>query len=85
MDIIRFDQLSNLFKESLGPDFISAHYQLGEATLTVYPASIVRALTILSDHHKCDFKQLIDITAVDYPSRLACQSWCLKKSKHFPK
>lgn len=69
MDVIRFDQLSTLFKEVLGPDFITAHYQLGEATLTVYPASIVRVLTILSDHHKCDFKQLMDITAVDYPTR----------------
>ena len=69
MDIIRFNQLSTLFQEALGPDFIVARYQLGEATLTVYPASIVRVLTILSDHHKCDFKQLIDITAVDYPTR----------------
>ena len=69
MDATRFEQLSLFLKEVIGPDFISIRHQLGEATLTVYPASIVRVLTILSDHHKCDFKQLIDITAVDYPSR----------------
>ena len=69
MDIIRFEQLSTALKEILGPDCIAVHYQLGEATLTVYPASIVRVLTILSDYHSCEFKQLIDITAVDYPSR----------------
>ncbi|MDP3371946.1 MAG: NADH-quinone oxidoreductase subunit C [Candidatus Paracaedibacteraceae bacterium] len=68
MDIKYFDQLTLVLKEILGPDFIEIKYALGEATLTVYPASIVRVLTILNDHHKCKFKQLIDITAVDYPS-----------------
>lgn len=69
MDAERFDQLSLLLKEILGPDFIDIQHQLGEATLTVYSASIVRVLTILSDYHQCDFQQLIDITAVDYPSK----------------
>lgn len=69
MDVERFDQLSLILKEILGPDFIDIKYELEEATLTVYPASIVRVLTILNDHHKCKFKQLIDITAVDYPSK----------------
>lgn len=70
MHIERFDQLSKILEQTLGPDFIRIDYILGEATLYIYPASIVRVLTILSDHRKCDFKQLIDITAVDYPSRM---------------
>ncbi len=69
MDNDCFDMLSATLKKILGPDFISIHHNLGEATLHVYPASIVRVLTILSDYEVCEFKQLTDITAVDYPAR----------------
>ncbi|MES2253306.1 MAG: NADH-quinone oxidoreductase subunit C [Pseudomonadota bacterium] len=69
MDVVRFDQLSSVLREILGPDLIAVHHQLSEVTLVVYPASIIRVLTILSDHHSCEFKQLMDITAVDYPGR----------------
>lgn len=58
-----------MLKQLVGPDFIDFKITHGEAVLLVYPASIVRILTLLSNHTLCDFKQLIDITAVDYPSR----------------
>jgi NADH-quinone oxidoreductase subunit C len=70
MDIIGFSKLSDLISEILGPDLISFNYPHSEAVLRVYPASITRVLTILRDHHGCFFKQLVDITAVDYPSRI---------------
>jgi len=69
MDVVRFDQLSSVLREILGPDCIAVHHQLNEATLVVYPASIIRVLTIIRDHDTCEFSQLMDITAVDYPGR----------------
>ena len=70
MDSEQFNQLSLILTENLGPDLIQIVYELDEVTLHVYPGSIVRTLTILGNHRMCNFKQLIDITAVDYPSRL---------------
>jgi NADH-quinone oxidoreductase subunit C len=42
---------------------------LGELTLVVSPADIVRALTALRDDRQCLFEVLIDICGVDYPER----------------
>jgi NADH-quinone oxidoreductase subunit C len=53
----------------LGPDLIQTDHAFGQLTLTVYAGSILRVLTILRDNGKCQFKQLIDICATDYPER----------------
>jgi NADH-quinone oxidoreductase subunit C len=42
---------------------------LGELTLLVAPADIVRVLTALRDDAQCLFEVLIDICGVDYPER----------------
>jgi NADH-quinone oxidoreductase subunit C len=42
---------------------------LGELTLVVAPADIVRVLTSLRDDTHCLFEVLIDICGVDYPER----------------
>jgi NADH-quinone oxidoreductase subunit C len=42
---------------------------LGELTLVVAPADIVRVLTALRDDTQCLFEVLIDICGVDYPER----------------
>jgi NADH-quinone oxidoreductase subunit C len=42
---------------------------LGELTLVVSPADIVRVLTALRDDRQCLFEVLIDICGVDYPER----------------
>jgi NADH-quinone oxidoreductase subunit C len=42
---------------------------LGELTLVVAPAEIVRVLTALRDDTQCLFEVLIDICGVDYPER----------------
>jgi NADH-quinone oxidoreductase subunit C len=42
---------------------------LGELTLVVAPAEIVRVLTALRDDGECLFEVLIDICGVDYPER----------------
>ncbi len=41
----------------------------GELMLIVRPEAIVKVLTFLRDDQNCQFKQLMDITAVDYPDR----------------
>ncbi|KAA1067595.1 hypothetical protein PGT21_010852 [Puccinia graminis f. sp. tritici] len=40
-----------------------------ELTLYTAPSGIVGTLTFLRDHKQCQYKQLIDISGVDYPTR----------------
>jgi hypothetical protein len=40
-----------------------------ELTIYVPPSAIIETLTFLKDHSQCLFKQVMDITAVDYPTR----------------
>ncbi|MDN8996937.1 NADH-quinone oxidoreductase subunit C, partial [Staphylococcus aureus] len=40
-----------------------------ELTLYIPPAAVVPVLTFLRDHTQCQYKQVMDITAVDYPTR----------------
>jgi len=61
--------LATIIEEQLGPDLIQQDHSFGELTLTVYAGSILRVLTILRDNRKCQFAQLVDICAIDYPQR----------------
>ncbi|WVQ93363.1 hypothetical protein IAU59_000431 [Kwoniella sp. CBS 9459] len=40
-----------------------------ELTLYIPPTSVVPVLTFLRDHTQCQYKAVMDITAVDYPTR----------------
>lgn len=40
-----------------------------ELTLYVAPQSIIQTMTFLRDHTQCQYKAVMDITAVDYPTR----------------
>ena len=51
-------------KEVLGSEV--AH---GELMLRVAPADLVKTLTFLRDDTNCQFKVLVDLTAVDFPDR----------------
>src|SRR5215469_3301868 len=42
---------------------------VGELTLEVEPAEIVRVMTYLRDNPSCEFKILVDICGVDWPKR----------------
>lgn len=66
---ITLEALAATIEELLGPDLIEKDHAYGELTLTVYTGSILRVLTILRDNGRCQFKQLIDICAIDYPER----------------
>lgn len=64
------EHLKESLKSKLGPDFIHFDVQNEQPILWVYPAAIVRVLSLLSSDDIYLFQQLIDLTAVDYPSRL---------------
>ncbi len=66
---ITLKELATIIQDRLGPDLIQKDQAYGELTLTVYAGSILRVLTILRENGKCQFKQLIDICAIDYPER----------------
>ena len=46
-----------------------AQYVLGELCLVIDPSSVIEVLTFLRDHTSCQYKCLMDVTAVDYPER----------------
>ncbi len=52
------------------PKFIQ-QFSVYKDELTVYiiPSSVVPVLTFLRDHTQCQYKSVMDITAVDYPTR----------------
>ena len=60
-----------LLSDLLGPDLMKLDHGYGMTLAQIYPAAIVRALTVLRDHPACGFRQLIDITAIDYPDQQA--------------
>lgn len=69
MTPISFADLTDLFHEILSPDLIEASYDYNEPVLMVYAGANVRVLTLLRDNKKFRFRQLVDITAVDYPGK----------------
>lgn len=40
-----------------------------ELSLHICPSGVVPVLTFLRDHSQCQFKSVVDITAVDYPEK----------------
>ncbi len=66
---VQHEAFAKQIEQLIAPDFIKHLYEYDEDTIWIYPSSVVRVLTILSNHHAFEFEQLVDITAVDYPSR----------------
>jgi NADH-quinone oxidoreductase subunit C len=62
-------ELGDYLLASLPSDAERFQIALGELTLWVAPASIVRVMTFLRDDGNCLFKMLIDLCGVDYPER----------------
>lgn len=52
------------------PKFIQQFSVLkDELTLYTAPSAVVPVLTFLRDHSQCQFKSVMDVTAVDFPER----------------
>jgi len=63
------DELAELLESALGERIVSAEQDKGELVITVQRDAIRKVLTFLRDDSNALFKQLMDITAVDYPER----------------
>ena len=62
-------ELGELIQASLPNDVSGAHVIHGELMLDARRESIVRVMTFLRDDSNCQFKVLVDVCGVDYPSR----------------
>ncbi|HVO04851.1 MAG TPA: NADH-quinone oxidoreductase subunit C [Candidatus Cybelea sp.] len=60
-------ELADYIAGALGPAVVGTKVVLGELSVEVRPADIVKAAKFLRDDPNCLFKQLIDICGVDYP------------------
>jgi NADH-quinone oxidoreductase subunit C len=65
----RLNQLGQILAEELGPAMLGHTVAFGELTVTASTPEIVRVLSFLRDDARCRFTCIIDITAVDWPSR----------------
>jgi NADH-quinone oxidoreductase subunit C len=63
------EELSSHIDAKLPDAVLQRTIALGELTMVVAPADIVRVLTALRDDTQCVFEVLIDICGVDYPER----------------
>jgi NADH-quinone oxidoreductase subunit C len=63
------DRLGQTIKSALGESIIGHNVAYGELTVTAKAADIVKIATFLRDDAACQFVNLIDITAVDWPGR----------------
>lgn len=63
-------QLGTHIKKQLKKTFMSSEVVKGELSITVKRADVYHALHILRDDPDCLFKQLSDITAVDWYARM---------------
>lgn len=61
--------IADHINQAIENDIISAVVARGELTLIARADHIAQVLTFLRDDQTCLFKQLVDITGVDYPER----------------
>jgi NADH-quinone oxidoreductase subunit C len=61
--------LGDYISSALSQEVLSVALPKGELVIVVRPGAIGKVLTFLRDDSNCLFKQLMDITAVDFPER----------------
>jgi NADH-quinone oxidoreductase subunit C len=70
MSVEALDELFGYLRENQTLALKSAEIAYGELTIEVEADALLETLTFLRDNAKCQFISLIDISGVDYPSRL---------------
>jgi NADH-quinone oxidoreductase subunit C len=63
------DRLGQTIKGALGESVIGHQVAYGELTVNAKAADIVKVATFLRDDAACQFVNIIDVTAVDWPGR----------------
>jgi len=61
--------LGDYLEGAIGGDLLAAEIAYDQLNLTIRREAVVKVLTRLRDDHNCHFKQLVDLTAVDYPDQ----------------
>jgi NADH-quinone oxidoreductase subunit C len=67
----KLQKLQNFLVEKLADLNVVLEIQQGELVAVVPAESLKKTVKILRDNKKCQFQQVMDITAVDYPDREA--------------
>lgn len=68
-DIQALNDLGEYIEQVLPDDVVSQDLAYGELTVWIGRESVQRALTLLRDDQNIHCRQLVDLTAVDYPER----------------
>jgi len=68
-DIQALKDLGDYIASALPDEVTGTRVAYGELTVQITRPSVVKVLTFLRDDQNCHFKQLVDITGVDYPER----------------
>ena len=63
------DRLGQTIKSALGDSIIGYEIARGELIVTARLPDLIKAVTFLRDDPACQFISIIDVTAVDWPSR----------------
>jgi NADH-quinone oxidoreductase subunit C len=63
------EQLGEAIKAALGAKVTAATVRVGELMLDVPAEAVIEVLTHLRDDPRCKFRQLVDLTGVDWPER----------------
>jgi NADH-quinone oxidoreductase subunit C len=66
---VPLEQLGEAIKASLGEKVTAATVRVGELMLGVPAEAVIEVLTYLRDDPRCKFRQLVDLTGVDWPER----------------
>ena len=61
--------LEKIINSGLATEIESSHIKFNQLTIEVQIGSILKTILFLKTNEKCKFRQLIDITAVDYPEK----------------
>jgi NADH-quinone oxidoreductase subunit C len=63
------DRLGQTIKTALGSSIVGYTTARGELTVSAKAADVIKVATFLRDDPACQFINIIDVTAVDWPSR----------------
>jgi NADH-quinone oxidoreductase subunit C len=65
----KLELISQAIASDLASSVVGRGIVHGELTISVKAADIVRVVSFLRDDPRCEFRSIIDVTAVDWPSR----------------
>ena len=66
---ITVNDLERTVNSSLTTAIISSEINFGQLFINIDSDNLISSILFLKTNDKCRFKQLIDITAVDYPEK----------------